>query len=126
MSITVEELEEHFKLPDGILNEEISEEHIIKISTFLASWKLVAPHLDLDEQEIEGIDNGANTEEEKRLLMLRRWKQAFIFKATYRKLLVALLSIKRADQARKVCQVIVNNCEGTHIQGKHQTMSNSN
>ena len=63
---------------------------------------------------MESIDNDAKTEDEKRLLMLQRWKQAFILKATYKRLLEALISIKRADQARKVCQMIVD-CEGTYV-----------
>ena len=104
--ITVKELEEHFKISH--LNKEVSDGHILEISTFLEAWKIVAPHLGLNKGEIESIGNDGNTEDEKRLLMLQRWKQALIFKATYKRLLEALLSIKRADQARKVCQMIVD------------------
>lgn len=109
MSITVKDLKEHFKIPDDILNKEILEEFIVKISTFLEAWRMVAPHLELSKQDIESIDCDAKSEDEKRLLMLQKWKQISIFNATYRKLLEALLSIKRADQARKVCQMIMAN-----------------
>ena len=100
---------------------------IREVSTFLESWKLVAPHLGLSKGEIEAIDRDGKTEEEKRLLMLQRWKQALVFKATYKKLINALLSVRRADVAVKVCQVVslalANQSPlptvGTHVEGQY-------
>ena len=48
-----------------------------------------------------------NLRREKRVLMLQRWKQALVFKATYKELINALLSVRRADLAVKVCQMMV-------------------
>ena len=127
--ITLEELTERFKLPSDVLKNEVSVDDIKKISTFLESWKLIAPCLGLSEGDIEAIDRNGKSEEEKRLLMLQRWKQAFIFKATYKKLVNALLSIKRADLALNVCQTlsVVSSSlasfqpttVGTHLEGQY-------
>ena len=117
-AITVEDLEQHFKIPKGALDKEISSDHVREISTFLESWKLVAPHLGLSDGEIEAIENDRNTEEEKRLLMLQKWKQALVFKATYQKLIKALLSIKRADLASSVCQMVMTS-QADNSQGKY-------
>ena len=107
MAVTVQELAEHFKLSaDSDLRQQVSNEHIKEISTILESWKLVASHLGLSQGEIEAIDNDGKNEEQKRLLMLQKWKQALFFKATYQKLLEALLAVRRADLGGKVCKMM--------------------
>ena len=122
--ITLEELTEQYKIPSDVLENEVSIDDIRKISTFLKSWKLVAPYLGLSEGDIEAIGRDGTSEEEKRLLMLQRWKQALIFKATYKKLVNTLLSIKRADLAVNVCQIAVSSSSassqptvGAHLEG---------
>ena len=125
--ITLEDLTKRFEIPDSILENEVSDGDIREVSTFLESWKLVAPHLGLSKGEIEAIDRDGKTEEEKRLLMLQRWKQALVFKATYKKLINALLSVRRADVAVKVCQVVSFALAkqsppptvGTHVEGQY-------
>ena len=102
------------KIPEGVLNKAVSDEHIIEISTFLESWKLVGPHLDLSQGEIEAVERDGKTEAEKRLLTLQKWKQVLFFKATYKKLVEALLTVRRTDQAGKVCQI----CHNTQSQGR--------
>jgi hypothetical protein len=113
--ITLEDLTERYQIPSGVLENEVSIDDIKKISTFLESWKLVAPYLGLSKGDIEAIDRDGNFEEEKRLLMLQRWKQALVFKATYKKLVNALLSVKRADLAVNVCLTSV----GAHLEGRY-------
>ena len=110
--ITLEDLTERFKIPSGVLENEVSVDDIRKISTFLESWKLVAIYLGLNEGEVEAIDKDGKSEEEKRLLMLQRWKQALVFKATYKKLVNGLLSVRRADLAVKVCQTVLTSMPG--------------
>ena len=104
--ITLEELTERYKILSGVLENEVSDDDIRKISAFLESWKVVAPYLGLSKGEIEAIDRDGKSEEEKRLLMLQKWKQALVFKATYKELVNTMLSIRRADLAVKVCQTV--------------------
>ena len=127
--ITLEDLTERYKIPSDVLENEVSIDDIKKISTFLESWKLVAPYLGLSEGDVEAIDRDGKSEEEKRLLMLQRWKQALAFKATYKKLVNTLLSIKRADLAVKVCQTVVSSSAssqptiGAHLEGQYLCLS---
>ena len=104
--ITVEDLTQKFNISSSVLENEVSDDDIREIANFFESWKLVAPHLSLGKGEIEAIDEDGTSEEGKRLLMLQRWKQALVFKATYKELINALLSVRRADLAVKVCQTV--------------------
>ena len=124
-AITLEDLTERFKILSGVLENEISIDDIRKISSFLESWKFVALYLGLSEGEVEAIDKDGKSEEEKRWLMLQRWKQALVFNATYKELINGLLSVRRADLAVKVCQTIVSTSStnsqltvGTHLEGQ--------
>ena len=118
----MEDLTQKFNISRSVLENEVSDDDIREIANFLESWKLVAPHLGLSKGEIEAIDRDGTSEEEKRLLMLQRWKQALVFKATYKELINALLSVRRADLAVKVCQTFSSaNSQvtaGTHSEGQ--------
>ena len=128
--VTFEDLEQRFKIPSGTLENEVSDDDIREISAFLESWKLVAPHLGLSKGEIEAVENDAKSEEEKRLSLLQKWKQALVFKATYKELVNALLSVRRADLAVKVCRMVVTSVSsqqpiaGTHLQGESYLATN--
>ena len=89
------------------LNKTCTDEHIRDIALFLESWSHVAPHLGLSDAEVEAAKLNANSEEERRRKILAKWKAKFAFKAKYRVLVEALLKIGRADQAEKVCRVLV-------------------
>ena len=128
--VTFGDLEQRFKIPSGTLENEVSDDDIREISAFLESWKLVAPHLGLSKGEIEAVENDAKSEEEKRLSLLQKWKQALVFKATYKELVNALLSVRRADLAVKVCRMVVTSVSsqqpiaGTHLQGESYLATN--
>jgi len=56
---------------------------------------------------VEAAEMDANSEVERRRKILATWSARFAFKAKYRVLIEALLKIGRADQAEKVCRVLV-------------------
>ena len=124
--ITLEDLTEQFKISGSLLEleNEVSDDDIRKISAFLETWKLVAPYIGLSEGDVEAINRDGKSEEEKRLMMLQKWKQALVFKATYKELVNALLSVKRADLAMKVCQLVtvastsLADSQPTHSEGQ--------
>jgi len=89
------------------LNKPCSSEHIQDIALFLDSWRNVAPRLGLSDAEVEAAEMDANSEVERRRKILATWSARFAFKAKYRVLIEALLKIGRADQAEKVCRVLV-------------------
>ena len=89
------------------LNKTCSSEHIQDIALFLESWRSVASRLGLSDAEVEAAKMNATSEEERRQKILATWKAKFAFKAKYRVLIEVLLKIGRADQAEKVCRVLI-------------------
>ena len=89
------------------LDKPCTSEHIQDIALFLESWRSVASRLGLSDAEVEAAKMNATSEEERRQKILATWKAKFAFKAKYRVLIEALLKIGRADQAEKVCRVLV-------------------
>ena len=71
-------------------------------------WKLTGFHLELTKSDIVAVDEDYRTAEQKRVEMLRKWKEKFAFKATYRVLIEALLSCGKASDAIDACKAIVS------------------
>ena len=115
-------------IPPIKLDEPCSDEHLRDISSDLTCWQELAPYLDLKEAEVEVIELDAKTVNEKRLKALRKWKNKYGFRATYRALTEALLKCHMADHAEKVCRLLVPNpLEPRHdsepVQDKNGAMS---
>ena len=89
------------------LDHECSDEHLLSISLFLGPWRTITPHLGLDANDQTAIANDGGSEEERSMKALQRWKEKFAFMATYKKLVEVLLSIGKANQAQKVCKLLV-------------------
>ena len=125
-SFTPEGIAEAVGVPKAKLDQECSEEHVKEISLFLESWEILAPHLSLKKTDIEDIDREGKTEQEKRLKTLQKWKERFIFLATYKVLMEALIKTGRAGHARQVCHLLLNPaitnryCSGVRL-GDHET-----
>ena len=103
--VTLEDCVREFRIPVELLDIRVSDEHLLKVSEFL-QWKRIAPYLKLEDSEVEAIDLGGSSEQEKRYKTLQTWKNKFAFKATYKRLIEALLESGRADHAEKVCKML--------------------
>ena len=103
---TLDDLVRVTGVPLQKLDEPCSDEHLITISSDLTQWRTVAPYLGLKESDIEEIETDARTESQKRSKALRKWKNKYSFKATYRVLMEALLKCHMADRAEKVCHLL--------------------
>ena len=88
------------------LDTKVSDKHLLKVSLFLAEWRTVAPYLGLDDVDVEDIEQDGKKEADKRHKTLQRWKSKFAFKATYKKLAEAFLTIGKAHEAEKVCRLL--------------------
>ena len=88
-----------------LLEQKCSDKHLKSISLFL-DWRSVAPHLGLSERNIEAIEAEKRRESERRLVVLRKWKQKYGFKATLRNLAAVLLKVENADDAERVCALL--------------------
>ena len=70
-------------------------------------WQLIGLHLKLTDSDIAAVDGDNRTVDEKRVGVLRRWKERFAFKATYLVLVQALLACGRTSDAVNACKAIV-------------------
>ena len=105
-AITLEELLKEVGVCPEKLNESISDDHLREIALFLTSWRTVASHLDLDENDLDDAEQGGRKVKDKSLKALQIWKGKFGFKATYKKLMEVLLSLAVADVAERVCHLL--------------------
>lgn len=103
--ISIEDLIRHCCLEENQLDGEISGECFNEIAVFLSDWQLLAPVLDIDVSIVERDNVG---EELRRIGLLKCLKRKLAMKATYRVLVCALLKIKRADEAKNVCELLKN------------------
>ena len=106
--VTVEELIAYVGISADELNKPCSDEHIANISLFLTNWQRVAPHLGLTETDEEDVEEEEKKTQDKRYKTLRRWKNKYLFKATYRVLVDVFLKLGKANLAEKVCRLLVD------------------
>ena len=95
--ISLQDLQERYQLSETLLDAEISEEHLEDAARIVTDHEILGTALGLASAEV-----GQGKRPILRLEMLRRWKQKFAWKATYRVLIEALLKWDRADYARDI------------------------
>ena len=105
--VTLNELLKEVRVAPEQLDETCTGEHIRSIALFLVSWREVAPYLGLSTADVETSEGNSRSEQEKKQKILELWSAKFAFKARYRTLIEGLLKIGRADQAQKICCLLV-------------------
>ena len=115
--VTLDEILEEVGVTPSQLDNACTREHLQDVALFLESWRTVAPHLGLSSAKVEEVERDETEEKAKKQKILEAWRAKFTFKAKYRVLVEALLKISRADQAVKVCRLLVSRCskEGTQL-----------
>ena len=102
--ISVQDLIMSCGLEDAsLLNKEVEDVEFYELSQYLTKWKLLASKLGV-KADVYTIES--ERADMQRVKFLEMWKQRCAFKATYRVLVDALLSINQADNARGVCQIL--------------------
>ena len=91
-----------------VLNQECSQQVLLRLAKHCVDWQLTGFHLELTKSDIVAVDEDYRTAEQKRVEMLRKWKEKFAFKATYRVFIEALLSCGKASDAINACRDIVS------------------
>ena len=99
--ISLQELMDKFDLSHYQLNGEICHEHLMDVARIIDDPESLGLCLGLGLDEVTAI-RLERTQQLQQSAMLRRWKQRFAWKATYRTLIKALLECERADLAVKV------------------------
>ena len=103
---TLQDLVRRFKIPEHVLNGELSEKHLRDVTRFI-DHNTLGPELGLTSQNMNDINVVVGPEDLRRIATLRKWKQTFAYNATYRKLIEALLKCSKADQAVEVCKLLI-------------------
>ena len=91
-----------------LLDQECSDEHLREIAALLHNWLKYAELLGLKEHQIQDIidSNRLLDSEMKAHKVLRLWKKANAFKATYSSLVRVCLSQRDSDVAEKICEIV--------------------
>lgn len=88
------------------LKQQVTCEHIRKISLEMTKWEDWASALELTPTQIEDIDRENRTMKTKRLAVLRVWEESCGSTATYDKLIDALLKLEMRKKAEFVCSLL--------------------
>ena len=105
--LTFNQLVEYVGISKDLLDKECSDVHLKKITPFLQNWLKYAEALGLRRAQIMHIDSNKLLESEmKAQEVLRLWKKANAFKATYNSLIQVCLSLCDADVAVRICQIM--------------------
>ena len=89
-----------------ILSQECSSKVLFQLAQFCVDWQLIGKHLGLSEADITAIDGDKRTVEEKRVEMLRKWKERHAYKADYKTFINTLLAMGKAAQAIEAAKII--------------------
>lgn len=104
--VSYENLVACFAIPETELQNECSDDVLLKVSEAFTRWRSAVPYLGLEETVVEELERDHSNEDEKRQLILKRWKGNFQHEATYEKLMKCFLKANRADLAQLVAQEI--------------------
>ena len=88
------------------IDRECSDTDILAFAEFCDPWKQVGLHLGLSQAQLSAIDEDNRGVSLKRLEVLQKWKETFVFNATHRVLVEALLNCGKAGTALKVCEIL--------------------
>ena len=110
VTVTFDECVGPYHLSHELLQECCSEEHLLHVSKD-TDWRTVAQNLGLRDGDMEEVssERTANVKGHKTLQI---WKQRLGSRATYKKLIEALLESGRTDKAEEVCKLLASK-EGT-------------
>ena len=106
VKVNIEELLKSCGANEACLDGEVTYERFHELSHYLTQWQLLAPNLNISQDEVEAIESEHQKAVMRRITFLDTWKQRMSFKATFRALVDALLSIGRAEDARGVCKTL--------------------
>ena len=103
-----EELVRRYNLTEEMLQQKVTDEHMLDIQEFIKSWREVGPFLSgIEQQNLDDIDReNGDDEREKRRKFIHKWEDANGPDATYDNMIFAMVRAMKKDEATKVCQLL--------------------
>ena len=99
------DLTQRYQLTQDVLNQPVSEEHILEIRKTIP-WRDVGPYLLGTGPKFEDIHRDGHDEEDKRRLTLAKWQETEGNDATYDRLIEAMVKAEKNKAASEVCCLI--------------------
>ena len=87
---------------DGPLDGAVTDQDLRDVCGFMVQWQSLAERLGVGEAALEEVKEDGPDARRKRELMLKKWKAALVFDATYRRLGEAFRGLGRADLCLQV------------------------
>ena len=88
------------------LDQLCRDDHLSEIALSLTDWQSMAPFLGLTEGEEREIEEDSRPAKRRKVAMLRRWKEKYGKKATYRKLAKVFWKLERIDLVEELCEIL--------------------
>lgn len=100
--------EKGWNIPQTITQKQCNDKHLPQIAIYIHSkdWKMLAALLGLSENDIDDIDIDQQFVQDKKMAMLRRWKEVYGHKATYNELLQALSKMQCWKTIKEISNTI--------------------
>lgn len=99
----------HFNLNDEDCRTPVTSSHLDEISLRMCGdWRFLPSHLGLEDNVVEDINRKPTCTDEKgkRRELFRKWEQSKGSKATYERLIFALLKQEQRKDAERVCELL--------------------
>ena len=107
-SVTLEDIVEHCKISKDDLDEQCSEEHLLKIAEKVSGkWEVYAPDLGLSDNDIETLRANHSSAPLQSRHAFKLWEERAAFRATYLHLVEnVFLKHGNAKMATFVCKLL--------------------
>ena len=105
---TADKLIQDLGVPAEKLDKTCSNVQLAVIALTLPDWRALSPFLEISRTELEDIDHDGRTEQEKKVKLLWMWKKKESKKATYRRLIDALVNAQSVKHAEDVCKSLLS------------------
>lgn len=103
----MEDLMYKYDLNISDCNRQVTDRHIDEISrSYCGEWRHLPSQLEMDEIIESDINRKPIAEDEKRREFFKKWKNRHGSRATYEKLIRALLRIRCLNDAESVCRLL--------------------
>ena len=121
----ISELVQEAGINEENLDQQCSDSDLRDIASLCDSWELIAYHIGLTKPQISTIKEENIDPEVRRIRFLEKWKESRPGgrKATYRMIVNALLTCKKAEQALEVCKLLAKNQSGGVVQQRRITLT---
>ena len=116
VTIMESELLGQFELTEEECQRQISDPHLEEISrTSSRKWRSLPSHLELPDTTVGDIERDSQNEDERRNSFFFTWKHKKGTRATYRKLVRALLKIDCGGDAEKVYKLLLESVSAQYM-----------